>query len=511
MDESQEQILKLEYVLEHSGNQPRTLTTFDPDDPRHRLAYFKYKDGTLYDGIFNKDFVTNQYYTGKVFSASSVKLIRLQTPIKMEPDDVKKLPTLDSELRTYENSFVGTDDFSFLLNSGPDDPVDKPLEKLALMAARAMPMADYNRNFVQQGLDMRMPNGTVPPIGELSNINVIRPSVMEPVGIETIDPSILQPNETDKYMAPNPTSISNRLRDLTGQVQDLIRESIRGYNRTGAPAYQDVTIILVDLLDNIQGTPEEQIIEIMDVFASADQQIGILNYEYRDTVRDYKKSTRSARIGANLIQPELLPTIQPPTTIGKSTVTPVKKRERLLLTDREQPSTPDTVERPPQNAIERYVPPDEQPPEIAPNPTVRERLQSNRSRKNTFETIAEGKYKKNIVYRNRYVAISILLRDNTFTDSVMKKLVEYPFIPNRKNNTTDAYQRLSDEVELIIQVIYSHNQISPPWKAVHLLLEVVFNVHRGFIQTWLNTVDGNAVRFALKEVGWTGKDAKKTG
>jgi hypothetical protein len=157
----QEQVLKLEYVLEQAsegGYQQRNLHTFDPDDPRTRQTYFTYQDGSPYAGAFNKDFKTDTYYTGVTFGQWSEKLVELKKPVKIDPNDTKKLPTLESELRTYENSFVGVDNFEFLRNLSPDDRVDRPLEQIALMNARALPISQY-------------PRGLVPPNGFVATVD----------------------------------------------------------------------------------------------------------------------------------------------------------------------------------------------------------------------------------------------------------------------------------------------------------------------------------------------------
>ena len=225
----EEQILKVEYVLAQLGNKPRDLTTFDPDDPRNRMTYFTYQDGTPYSGATNKDFTTGIYYTGVNYDTGSLKLIQLKKPVKLDPNDVKKLPTLDSEMRTYENTFVGVDDFTFLQNLTPGDKVNRPLEQLALIASRAMPMSTTPRGFVQQGLAMFDPTYVAP-----QSVSV-RQDVPPPSALvaPTVSAPVLQATENDMLMNKGalrkanipPEQIGAYMDDLLNRYDALTNEA----------------------------------------------------------------------------------------------------------------------------------------------------------------------------------------------------------------------------------------------------------------------------------------------
>jgi hypothetical protein len=490
MDYEKEEELQLKSVNRFHNGEGRLLDK-DLNSSENHLYYYTL-DGKGYAGAVNRDFATGEYYTGVKYGIHSKKLVKLKTPIKINKA-VKELPKEKREGRTIDSVFVGDTSFDNLLDLTPDDVKREPLKTLAGIGAKILPFA-VRSNKLQGSIDAsQLPNWSA--TGSATQMRAQAPNLQQP--------NVLPARQESS------TTI-NDLRALRNTIFEIFKHCVRMFSRTKNDLYRQYALTIKEFLDELtsQGTPAQQLQDAYQFWNSIEEAVNELDREMSDFVPPKEQNRIRTRQSEE-------PIIQ----LQEERKTPVVKRTAPRKKDEGQSSSenaPIIPSRPPprgkQPVAPFEAPQEEEPvleidaPDDVPDPRTgpKNRIRYNKDRRARISARAVELYKSRsqTVKRERFVEIAMLLNDGDFTEGQIKSFVEYPLIKNVNASITPMYERLSDE-RLVAEIIYSHNRIVSPYKPVHILLGIVFNISPLLIKNrWINSNEGSNARKVMGNLGW---------
>lgn len=488
MNYEREEQLQLKSVNRFHNGEGRLLDK-DLNSSENHLFYYTL-DGKGYAGAVNRDFATGEYYTGVKYGIHSKKLVKLKTPIKINKR-VLELPKEKREGRTIDSVFVGDTSFDNLLDLTPDDVKKEPLKTLAGIGAKILPFA-VRSNRLQGNIDSsQLPDWSATGSAQM----------------RTEAPNLQQPN-----VLPSRQEFSNtatELRVARNTLFEIFKHCVRMFSRTKNDLYRQYALTIKEFLDELptQGTPEQQLQDAYQFWNSISEAVDELDRETGDVVPPKEQGRIRTRQSEE-------PIIQ----LQEEQKTPVVKRNAPRKKDVGQSSSENEPipPRPPPRG-KQPVAPFEAPqqeetvleidaPDDVPDPRTgnKNRVRYNKDRRARISAKAVSLYKSRsqTVKRERFVEIAMLLNDGDFTEGQLKSFVEYPLIKNVNASISPMFERLSDE-RLVAEILYSHNRIVSPYKPVHILLGVVFNISPVLIKNrWMNSTEATNANNVMRNLGW---------
>lgn len=275
-------------------------------------VYYYTLNGKGYNGAVNRNHRDDTYYTGVNFGKYSKKLVKLKTPIAIPKKKVKLLDRLDRETRTIENSFMGDNAFEDLLSLSPNDKVDRPLEKLAILTARSLPFATRSNTLQGTQLFARRPptDYTQPFPREEANRSFRYP------------PTLPNPNigsaEREAFNASLQAEIPIIYQDIYATYLHLIQE----YQETGDETYDFIIKYITDEVSKISfqnDTPLAQLTKLKRIKSFVD--------DYADLL-DTPSASAPAPAMAPAMAPAAAPAMAPAGAPFEAPTTPTPNRRK---------------------------------------------------------------------------------------------------------------------------------------------------------------------------------------
>ena len=527
MDYEEEEKLKFRSIERFARGEARLLDK-DLNDSSPNLYYYLL-EGKGYNGAVNRDFQTDEYFTGANFSIFSKKLVKLKTPIPI-PKEVKELPKEEREGRTIDSYFVGDQSFDSFLDVNPEDVGKNPLKNLTGIAAKILPFAIRSNQLQGEA-------NAIPPDWTAYGV----PST--PALAPELQPPEVLPAEGQGQ------NVLQEIQVLRFQIDNLINRCVNNYARTRNDVFRQYAANLDDFLRELPlHPPDRQLEDCLQIIPMATTAIEELE---REPVRQPPPARQPpARITGQEPRPVPPPARQPPGQEPRP-VPPPKSQTAVVRKKRDEGSSslnvppelrplpdPSVFIRPApppksQTALVRKkkdegssssnVPPEPRQPPPPKNPfedvgpaatepvpqqergplTDTQRKRGNKERHAMYVEKAKQLYPPGNNFgwkRDRYGEISMLLNDGDFTQKEIRKFVEFTYISDTRANENVARRRLENLD--CAEMVFSHNRINPPHKAVHLLLGKIANISPSFITKWLDLPDAKSVQTAMRMCNW---------